>query len=108
MLTCLGRFSNSTHVGGFLFRQAHGKGFAHMEQHQDVLAQEGFWVATGSAPAHECDIPDCVSQPAGVADDGLIHGGTGFVCVVLALEVRHVHLILVDALGGSISKISKG
>lgn len=49
-------------------------------------------MASGSAPAHVCDIPDPVSQPASVADDGLIHGGRGFVRVVLALGVTHVHV----------------
>lgn len=43
VLTCLERFNNSTHVCVFIFRQAHGKGSAHTEQHQDVLAEEGFW-----------------------------------------------------------------
>lgn len=50
-------------------------------------------MATGSAPAHVCDIPDPRSQPSGVADDGPIQGGRGFVCVVLALEVRRAYAI---------------
>lgn len=60
-------------------------------------------MATGSAPAHVCDIPDPVSQPSGAADDGPIQGGRGFVCVVLALEVRHVHMPF--SFGGCLGKL---